>query len=116
MVANNTGERTKGQPTYAATVHVWDYARVNTMQKGRKEEIEMRPTVKPVELVADTLLDVTQRGATVLDPFGGLGTTLIAAEKKCRVARLNEFDPLYCDVIIDRFEAYTGQRAKLTAT
>ena len=76
----------------------------------------MHPTVKPVALVADAILDVTPRGALVLDPFGGSGTTLIAAEKTGRAARLIEFDPLYCDVIIRRFEAYTGKRAKLAAT
>jgi DNA modification methylase len=83
------------------------------MKKGRMEEIEMHPTVKPVALVADAILDVTQRGALVLDPFGGSGTTLIAAEKTGRVARLIEFDPLYCDVIVRRFESYTGKRATL---
>ena len=96
--------------------NVWDYAGVNTMKKGRMEEIEMHPTVKPVALVADAILDVTPRGALVLDPFGGSGTTLIAAEKTGRAARLIEFDPLYCDVIVRRFEAYTGKRAKLAAT
>ena len=71
--------------------NVWDYAGVNTMKKGRKEEIEMHPTVKPVALVADAILDVTPRGAAVLDPFGGSGTTLIAAEKTGRVARLSGY-------------------------
>jgi len=66
----------------------------------------MHPTVKPVALVADALLDVMKRGELVLDPFGGSGTTLIAAEKTGRVARLIEFDPLYCDVIVRRFEAF----------
>jgi hypothetical protein len=85
--------------------NVWDYAGVNTMKKGRMDELGMHPTVKPVSLVADAILDVTKRGALVLDPFGGSGTTLIAAEKTGRVARLIEFDPLYSDVIIRRFEA-----------
>ena len=80
------------------------------------DEIAMHPTVKPVALVADAILDVTQRGALVLDPFGGSGSTLIASEKTGRVARLIEFDPLYCDVIVRRFEAFTGKRAKLAVT
>ena len=80
------------------------------------DEIAMHPTVKPVALVADALLDVTQRGALVLDPFGGSGSTLIASEKTGRASRLIEFDPLYCDVIVRRFEAFTGKRAKLAAT
>ena len=76
----------------------------------------MHPTVKPVALVADAILDVTRRGALVLDSFGGSGTTLIAAEKTGRCARLVEFDPLYCDVILRRYEAFTGKRATLAAT
>jgi DNA modification methylase len=96
--------------------NVWDYAGVNTMKKGRMDELSLHPTVKPVALVADAILDVTKRGALVLDPFGGSGTTLIAAEKTGRTARLIEFDPLYCDVIIRRFEAYTGKRAMLDGT
>lgn len=85
--------------------NVWDYAGISSMSKTRQEELAMHPTVKPVTLVADAILDVTKRGALVLDPFGGSGTTLIAAEKTGRVARLIEFDPLYCDVIVRRFEA-----------
>ena len=96
--------------------NVWDYAGVNTMKKGRMDELEMHPTVKPVALVADALLDVTKRGELVLDPFGGSGTTLIAAEKTGRTARLIEFDPLYCDVIVRRFEGFSGKRAKLAET
>lgn len=96
--------------------NVWDYAGVNTMKKDRMDELGMHPTVKPVALVADAILDVSKRGALVLDPFGGSGTTLIAAEKTGRVARLIEFDPLYCDVIVRRYQAYTGKRATLAAT
>ncbi len=96
--------------------NVWDYAGVNTMKTGRMDELEMHPTVKPVALVVDTLLDVTKRGDRVLDPFSGSGTTLIAAEKTGRSARLIEFDPLYCDVIVRRFEAFTGKRARLAET
>ncbi|MEQ1709788.1 MAG: DNA methyltransferase [Hyphomicrobium sp.] len=96
--------------------NVWDYAGVNTMKKGRMDELAMHPTVKPVALVADAVLDVTKRGALVLDPFGGSGSTLIAAEKTGRTARLIEFDPHYCDVIVRRFEAYSGKRATLAAT
>jgi DNA modification methylase len=96
--------------------NVWDYAGANTTKAGRMEELEMHPTVKPVGLVADAILDVTKRGDLVLDPFGGSGTTLIAAHKTGRTARLIEYDPHYCDVIIRRFEAFTGKKAKLAAT
>ena len=71
----------------------------------------MHPTVKPVALVADAIKDCSRRGAIVLDPFAGSGTTLVAAEKTGRLARLVEFDPAYCDRIIRRFERATGKPA-----
>ena len=71
----------------------------------------MHPTVKPVALVTDAIKDVSKRGDIVLDAFGGSGTTLIAAEKTGRKARLLELDPIYCDVICRRFQAYTGEPA-----
>src|SRR5580704_13432796 len=93
--------------------NVWDYAGVNTFRPGRLEELELHPTVKPTDLVADAIKDCSRRGDIVLDPFGGSGTTLIAAQKSGRLARLIEYDPAYCDVILRRFEATTGDRATL---
>jgi len=95
--------------------NVWDYPGVNTFRNGRDEELAMHPTVKPVALVADAIKDVSRRGELVLDAFGGSGTTLIAAEKTGRRARILELDPIYCDVICRRFEAYTGKSALLAA-
>jgi DNA modification methylase len=96
--------------------NVWDYAGVNSLRSGRSEDLAMHPTVKPVALVADAIKDCSSRGGTVLDPFGGSGTTLIAAEKTCRLARLVEFDPAYCDQTLRRFERITGKQAKLAST
>ena len=76
----------------------------------------MHPTVKPVGLVSDAIKDCSRPGEVVLDPFAGSGTTLIAAEKTGRRARLIEFDPLYCDRILRRFENVTGRTAKLAGT
>jgi len=73
----------------------------------------MHPTCKPVALVADAIRDVSRRGAIVLDPFAGSGSTLIAAEKTGRQAYLLEVDPRYCDVVIRRFGASTGKIAQL---
>jgi DNA modification methylase len=96
--------------------NVWDYAGVNTLRSGRSEELAMHPTVKPVALVADAIKDCSRRGEIVLDPFGGSGSTLIAAEKTGRCARLIEFDPIYCDRIIRRYEALTGKPGVLAGT
>jgi DNA modification methylase len=91
--------------------NVWDYAGVNTFKKDRAEELAMHPTVKPVALVADAIKDCSKRGAIVLDPFGGSGSTLIAAEQTGRCAYLIEIDPAYVDVIIRRWQAATGKTA-----
>ena len=71
----------------------------------------MHPTVKPVSLVADALRDCSARGGIVLDAFGGVGTTLIAAERVGRRAALLEIDPAYVDVTIRRWQRMTGKDA-----
>jgi DNA modification methylase len=91
--------------------NVWDYAGVNTFRRGREADLVDHPTVKPTALVADAIKDVTNRGGVVLDPFGGSGSTLLAAEKAGRCARLIELDPLYVDVTIRRWQALTGRSA-----
>jgi DNA modification methylase len=95
--------------------NVWDYPGVNSFG-GNQEDLALHPTVKPVALVADAIRDVTRRSDIVLDGFGGSGTTLIAAERTGRLARLIELDPQYCDVICRRFEALTGISARLNGT
>jgi DNA modification methylase len=72
---------------------------------------DLHPTMKPVELVERCIRNSTKPGQTVMDPFGGSGTTLIAAEKSGRVARLMELDPKYVDVIVRRWEDWTGAKA-----
>jgi DNA modification methylase len=96
--------------------NVWKYAGLNTMRKGRMDELEMHPTVKPVAMVVDAIKDCSQRNGIVLDSFGGSGTTLIAAEKIGRRARIIEIDPHYCDVIIRRWQDMTGLEAHHAAT
>ena len=91
--------------------NVWDYAGISSLSASRGEELAMHPTVKPVALIADALRDCSRRGEIVLDPFGGSGSTLVAAEKTGRCARLIEYDPLYCDTIVRRWQAYTGKSA-----
>jgi DNA modification methylase len=96
--------------------NVWDYAGVNTFKAGRLDELASHPTVKPVALVADVLKDASRRSDLVLDPFAGSGTTIIAAEKTGRQAYALEIDPTYADVIIQRWQSYTGKSARLAAT
>jgi len=69
--------------------------------------------MKPVELVERAIRNSSRPGNVVLDPFGGSGTTLIAAEKSGRIARLIELDPKYCDVIIKRYAEYTKTDEKI---
>jgi DNA modification methylase len=92
--------------------NVWQYKGVNTLKAGRLEELALHPTCKPVELIADAIKDVSHRGGIVLDLFGGSGSTLIAAHKTGRRARLVELDPLYCDRIISRWEGYAKDDAE----
>ena len=89
--------------------NVWDYPGVNSFS-GR-DDLEMHPTVKPVALIADAIRDCSSRGGIVLDPFGGSGSTLVAAEKTKRRARLIEIDPHYCDTIVRRWQKLTGESA-----
>ena len=96
--------------------NVWDYPGVSSLGSKRTEALEMHPTVKPTALVADAIRDCSKRGGIVLDAFGGSGTTLIAAESCGRSARLIEFDPLYCDTIIRRYQRLTGKAAVLAGS
>ena len=90
--------------------NVWDYPGANTFSKQSDEGrlLELHPTVKPVKMVADAILDTTTKGEIILDPFLGSGTTLMAAERVGRICYGIELDPLYCDTIIRRWQNYTG--------
>ena len=92
--------------------NVWNYRGVNTMRAGRMEELQLHPTVKPVQMIADAIKDVSGRGELVLDVFGGSGSTLIAAEKTGRCARVIELDPIYCDRILTRYERHAKDAAE----
>lgn len=76
---------------------------------------KLHPTMKPVKLVARLMYNNSRQGDIVADIFGGSGTTLIAAEQLGRRCRMMELDPHYCDVIIERWERFTGQKAVLTS-
>ena len=91
--------------------NVWDYPGVNSFGEGRAEALEMHPTVKPVSLVADAIIDCSNRNGIILDAFAGSGTTILAAERAGRRARCIELDPRYVDVAIQRWQELTGKQA-----
>jgi site-specific DNA-methyltransferase (adenine-specific) len=93
--------------------HLWasDRKQTTLLKFDRPSRSGEHPTMKPVALFEYQLLNNTKGGDIVLDSFGGSGTTLIAAEKNGRIARLMELDPKYCDVIIKRWQDFTGKQA-----
>ena len=98
--------------------NVWNYPGANTLSRQGTEGdlLAMHPTVKPVALVADAILDCSARGDLVLDSFLGSGTTLLAAQRTGRVCYGLELDPLYVDTAIGRWQDMTGMQATLHAT
>jgi len=98
--------------------HLWasDRKQTTIIDFDRPQRNGEHPTMKPVALFEYQMLNNTKGGDIVLDLFGGSGTTMIAAEKNGRIARLMELDPRYCDVIITRWQNFTGQQATLEST
>jgi hypothetical protein len=91
--------------------NVWQYAGMNAFGAEREAALAAHPTVKPVQLIADAILDVTARRDVVLDGFLGSGTTILAAERTGRIGCGIEIDPGYVDVAIQRWQALTGGEA-----
>ena len=93
--------------------NVWHYRRASSLGRSTEEgQLNgLHPTVKPVELVADAILDCTARGDIVLDPFLGSGTTVIAAERTGRTCYGMEVSPTYVDTIVRRWQSFTGLTA-----
>jgi DNA modification methylase len=98
--------------------NVWEYPGINTLSKQSDEGnlLALHPTVKPVALVADALLDCSARGDLVLDAFLGSGSTLIAAERIGRLCHGIELDPIYVDTAVKRWQRYTGDHATHAGT
>jgi DNA modification methylase len=91
--------------------NVWDYPGQNTLNGSAKSKLALHATAKPVGLVADAIRDCSNRGGIILDSFGGAGTTLIAAERTGRRARLIEIEPRFVDVTVRRWQRLTGGTA-----
>ena len=98
--------------------NVWNYPGANTLSRQGTEGnlLAMHPTVKPMALVTDAILDCSARGDLVLDAFLGSGTTLLAAHRVGRICYGLEIDPLYVDTAIRRWQAMTGQSTRLIRT
>ncbi|MGE0768071.1 MAG: site-specific DNA-methyltransferase [Hyphomicrobiaceae bacterium] len=96
--------------------NLWEYRGANSFKAGRMEELALHPTVKPVQMIADAIKDVSHRDGIVLDVFGGSGSTLIAAHKTGRRGYLVELDPTYVDRTIRRWQTYAHDDAILAAT
>lgn len=96
--------------------NVWIYPGASSLGSNSRRGLQDHPTVKPTAMLEDALLDLTNRAETVIDPFLGSGSTLIAAHNTGRVCRGIELDPLYVDVIISRYQALTGDDAVLAET
>ena len=92
--------------------NVLDYPGVNCLHPARRGELNLHPTVKPVALIADLIRDCSRRNGIILDSFGGSGTTLLAADRTGRVARVIELDQLYVDIAVRRWEKTTGIAAR----
>jgi DNA modification methylase len=95
--------------------NVWQYDSASTQARKGNNVLELHPTVKPMQLVMDALLDCSNRGDLVIDSFLGSGTTLLAAERTGRFCRGIELDPLYVDTAIRRWQNLTGQDAVRTS-
>ena len=93
--------------------NIWKYKEMHASNPQAKTLVKLHPTVKPVAMIIDALLDCSSPSGIVLDSFGGSGLTLIAAERIKRRARVIELEPKYCDVILYRWENLTKKQAKL---
>lgn len=89
------------------------YATTDVIDVPRPSKSELHPTTKPVELIEKCLLNSSTYNDIILDPFGGSGSTLIAAQKHNRRCYMMELDPHYVDVIVRRYEEYTGNKAEV---
>lgn len=92
--------------------NVWPYPSAASSRKGREGDLlKSHPTPKIVEMIADAMLDCTVRGEVIVDTFLGSGTSLIAAERTGRTCFAMDLDPLYVDLAIRRWQAWTGEKA-----
>ena len=117
VIDDDTDLRTLDKKQLQDLIHELRNAqRTTVIRANRPTRSESHPTMKPVALVEVMIKNSSRRDETVLDPFGGSGTTLIACEKHGRRCRMMELDPIYADVIVRRWQDFTGKRATLAGT
>ncbi|SMQ64396.1 DNA modification methylase [Altererythrobacter xiamenensis] len=109
---NNFGLGEKGR----YRTNLWTYAGANTFRKGRDEDLADHPTVKPVKMVEDAILDCSKPKGIILDPFAGVGTTLVAAHRAKRRGYGIELDPGYVDCALRRLGKEMNAEPRLSAT
>lgn len=109
LFENGDGPYTKNF-TYGTRSNVWEYPSANSLSSKRDSDdsgmLQEHPTPKPAQMVADAIADCSNPNEVIMDCFGGSGTTLIACEKTSRIARIIEFEPKYCDLIVARYKKY----------
>jgi DNA modification methylase len=110
------GEGRPGRGNHAGSRWYGDNSQVSVFNIPRPKRSSEHPTMKPVSLVRRCLCNSVPRGGSVIDPFMGSGTTLIAAELTGRVAFGTEIDPKYADVVVERWQKLTGKEATLEGT
>ena len=115
-VLGRTDYNYKHEPILFGWINVHDFYgkgehKFSTWEISRPNASKLHPTMKPVELIENALLNSSQEGNVIIDYFGGSGSTLIACEKLNRKCYMMELDEKYCDVIIKRWENYTGEKA-----
>ncbi|MEE2525845.1 DNA methyltransferase [Hyphobacterium sp. HN65] len=96
--------------------NVWTYQGANAFHAGRDKDLADHPTVKPTKMIADAILDASRPNEIIIDGFAGSGSTLLAAEKTGRRARVIELEPAYVDVILKRWSDLTGRSPELVAS
>lgn len=90
-----------------------NYTETTVLDEKKPIKDDLHPTMKPIPLIARQIKNSSRPGENVLDLFGGSGTTLMACEQLGRKCYMMEYDPLYADVIVDRWEKFTGKKAVL---
>ena len=110
--SNNFADGEMAWCSFETPIRIYKQLWMGMIREGEHDK-RVHPTQKPVKLLGDILTDFTKDNDIILDLFGGSGTTLIACEQLNRICYMMELDPKYCDVIIDRWEALTGEKAEL---